>query len=52
MSRIKVVRGPLAGLEGNIYTCSEGHSYVAVTLDILGCAMANIELKNLQIISN
>jgi transcription antitermination factor NusG len=50
--RIKVVRGPLAGLEGNIYTCSEGHSYVAVTLDILGCAMANIELKNLQIISN
>lgn len=41
--RVRVTRGKLMGVEGSVYTSSDGHSHLVVSLDILGCAMVTID---------
>lgn len=40
---VKVIKGPLAGLEGELITVN-GKSKVAVRLDMLGCAHVNVPI--------
>lgn len=41
--RVRVTRGKLMSVEGSVYTSSDGHSHLVVSLDILGCAMVTID---------
>jgi transcription antitermination factor NusG len=46
--KVRVARGKLKGLEGNIITCHEGDTFVVVKLDILGCAKVKIDANELE----
>jgi len=46
--RVRVIRGRLAGIEGEVYTTTEGQSHLVVRLDILGCARITIDPINLE----
>ena len=45
--RIRVVRGSLKGLEGNV-TRLDGNSYLVVNVDFLGSAMVNISSDDIE----
>lgn len=40
--RVRVTRGKLLGLEGEVFESSEGHRELIVRIDILGCAQLSI----------
>jgi len=46
--RVKVIRGHLAGLEGEIFETSDGKSEMMVVLDCLGCARLYLETTSLE----
>ena len=48
---IRIIRGSLCGLEGLVYQSQSGKSYVAVKLDFLGCAIAEVALTDIEIIA-
>jgi transcription antitermination factor NusG len=47
--KVKVIRGSLKGLEGNVLYCSDVESYLYVRLDILNCG-AKVKLQSSDII--
>lgn len=50
--KVRVVRGKLMGLEGNIVQYKDGQSDIIVQLDILGCARMNISQDYLEKITS
>lgn len=48
--KVRVVRGSLKGLEGNVIVCNDGLTYVGVNLNILGCAKVSIDKADLTVI--
>src|SRR5574344_1023395 len=40
--KIKITKGKLQGLEGNVYHCDEGNTFIIIRLDCLGCAKMRI----------
>lgn len=46
--KVRVVRGKLMGLEGNIIQHKDGSQEIIVQLDILGCARMNISQDDLE----
>lgn len=46
--RVKVIRGNLHGLEGEVFTDANGHSELTVRINILGCAKVSINAINLE----
>ena len=49
---VRIIRGSLAGLEGHVYQGNSGKSYVAVKLDFLGCAIAEVALTDVELIQH
>jgi transcription antitermination factor NusG len=47
--KVKIVKGGLKGLEGNVLMHKDGTSSVVVKLDVLGCARVNIDASELEI---
>ena len=50
--KVRVVRGNLAGLEGEVMDLKESKSELIVALDFFGCAKLSIDTVNLEIINN
>lgn len=48
--RVRVIRGNLKGLEGNIYQKTNGNSYVVIRLENLCCASVRVSLKDVILI--
>ena len=48
--KIRVVRGKLKGLEGNIINKNDSNTYIVVNLDFLGCTKLKISSENLELI--
>lgn len=48
--KVRVIRGNLAGLEGEVLDMRNAKSELIVSLDFLGCARLSIETVNLEII--
>lgn len=48
--KVRVLRGSLAGLEGEILDMNETQSEIVVALDFFGCAKLSINTVNLEII--
>lgn len=48
--RVKIIRGKLAGLEGDVVDMNSSQSKLTVSLGILGCAKLVIETINLELI--
>ena len=48
--KIRVVRGKLKGLEGNIINKNYSNTYIVVYLDFLGCTKLEISSENLELI--
>lgn len=48
--KVRVIRGNLAGLEGEVMDMKEAKSELIVTLNIFGCAKLSIDTVNLEII--
>lgn len=48
--RVRVIRGSLCGLEGEVLVSNEGQSELLVRLDILGCAKCAIDLVDVELI--
>jgi transcription antitermination factor NusG len=48
--KVRIIKGGLKGLEGNILTHKDGTSSVVVKLDVLGCAKVNTKMSELEII--
>jgi transcription antitermination factor NusG len=46
--KVRVIRGNLQGLEGNIQTCRQGDTFIVVNLDILGCARVSINRDDVE----
>lgn len=49
--KVRVIRGNLAGLEGEVMDMHEAKSELIVALDLFGCAKLSIDTVNLEIIS-
>lgn len=49
---VRIIRGSLVGLEGYVYQGNTGKSYVAVKLDFLGCAIAEVALSDIELIQH
>jgi transcription antitermination factor NusG len=47
--KVRIVKGGLKGLEGNVIIHKDGTSSVVVKLDVLGCARVNIDASELEI---
>ena len=47
---VRIIRGSLVGLEGHVYQGNVGKSCVAVKLDFLGCAIAEVALSDIELI--
>ena len=47
---VRVVRGPLIGLEGEVVECNYGTSELIVQIDLLGGARMTIDKKELELI--
>lgn len=50
--KVRVIRGGLAGLEGEVTEINSAKSEVIATLETFGCAKLVIDTVNLEIISN
>lgn len=50
--KVRVIRGSLAGLEGEVFQTESSKSEVMVTLEFFGCAKLLIDTVNLEIIPN
>jgi len=48
--KVRVIRGNLAGLEGQVLKTPDGKSRIFVSLDILGCASVEIDRASLEIV--
>ncbi|GFI53140.1 UpxY family transcription antiterminator [Duncaniella muris] len=48
--RVRVARGKLCGLEGEVVTTDDGHSELIVRIDILGCAKVMIEAVDIELV--
>jgi transcription antitermination factor NusG len=48
--KVRIVKGGLKGLEGNVIIHKDGTSSVVVKLDVLGCARVNIDASELECI--
>lgn len=48
--KVRVIRGNLRGLEGNVFLNSNGNTHIVITLDHLCCASVNIPLKDIVLI--
>ena len=48
--KVRVIRGNLRGLEGNVYQNSSGNSYIVIRLDNLCCASVKVSLKDVTLI--
>ncbi len=48
--KVRVVRGNLAGLEGEVMNMNNAKSELIVALDFFGCAKLSIDTQNLEII--
>jgi len=48
--KVRVIRGALAGLEGEVHETDSTKSEVIVTLEYFGCARLTIDTVNLQIV--
>ena len=51
-SRIRIVRGLLRGLEGELLQSSIGKSYIMVSLDCLGYAKLEVSLSDINLLNN
>ena len=51
-SRIRIVRGLLSGLEGELLQSSIGKSYIMVSLDCLGYAKLEVSLSDINLLNN
>lgn len=49
--KVRVIRGTLAGLEGEVVDLNSARSELIVSLDLFGCARLSIESVNLELIS-
>lgn len=45
---VRVIRGSLAGLEGEVLTNSDGTNSLTIKIDIMGCAKVTIDPKDLE----
>jgi len=50
--KVRVIRGSLAGLEGEVFETSTGRSEVIVALEFFGCASLKIDTVNLEFINS
>lgn len=50
--KVRIIRGGLAGLEGNVVGVAAGKSEVVVALDYFGCAKLQIDTVGLEIIND
>ena len=48
--KVRVIRGNLKGLEGNVYQNSNGNSYIVIRLENLCCASVRVSLKDVILI--
>jgi transcription antitermination factor NusG len=48
--KVRVVRGNLQGLEGNVIIGDDAHSHIVINLDVLGCAKVEIDRASLTVI--
>lgn len=48
--RVRVKAGPLGGREGYITRCSDGKSYLSITIDYLGCAKMQIDASIVELV--
>lgn len=48
LDKVKVVRGPLAGLEGVVQRTSDGQSFIIITIDVLGGAKATVNPSDIE----
>lgn len=51
-SRIRIVRGVLRGLEGELLQSNVGKSYIVVRLDCLGCAKSEVSLSDVELVQS
>lgn len=49
--KVRVVRGQLQGVEGNVLSMTKNHSEIVFNLNILGCAKVTVLSTNIRIIS-
>lgn len=45
---VKIVRGGLKGLEGNVYIDPQGTSKLVITIDCLGCASVEVDMADIE----
>lgn len=50
--RVRIVRGGLMGLEGNVVRGEDGATYFAVNIDILGMAKVTVKREDIELINN
>ena len=50
--KVRVIRGPLMGLTGEVLACDDKFLELAVTVGIRGAARLNIEKINVEVIHN
>lgn len=48
--KVRVIRGSLRGLEGNIYNKENGDTYIVIRIDNLCCASVRVSLKDVILI--
>ena len=48
--KIRVIRGKLKGLEGNIINKNDNNTFIVVYLDFLGCTKLKISSENIELI--
>lgn len=46
--KVRVIRGKLTGLEGNVIQHKDGDTSILVQLDVLGCARMSISMEDLE----
>jgi transcription antitermination factor NusG len=46
--KVRVIRGQLQGLEGNILSMTKSHSEIVINLNALGCAKLSVSRANIQ----
>lgn len=50
--RVRILRGGLMGLEGNVVRGNDGATYFAVSIDLLGVAKVTVRREDLELINN
>lgn len=46
--RVRIIKGSLQGLEGNIVRCNGGETCIVIRLDCFGCAKMNVSLRDVE----